>query len=143
MSIFSINKLKNTNKMGMSKPITKSFNEFENQSINIISKGTKIVGDIVSDGDLRFDGDLKGTIHVKGRLVIGASGSINGEISCLNVEISGLVEGKITASELLAMKETARVHGEILSGKLAVEPGSVFTGNCKMDSQVRNEQTKA
>lgn len=135
-------KLKNTGKMGMSKPITKTFNELESQAINIISKGTKIVGDIVSDGDLRFDGDLKRTIHVKGRLVIGASGSINGEISCMNIEISGLVEGKISASELLALKETARVHGEILSGKLAVEQGSVFTGNCKMDSQARNEPAK-
>lgn len=125
--------------MGMSKPVTKTLNEPETQLINIISKGTRIVGDIVSEGDLRFDGDLKGTIHAKGRLVIGAPGIINGEISCSNIEISGVVDGKITATDMLTMKETAKIHGEILVGKLAVEPGSVFTGNCKMDGQQRNE----
>ena len=126
----------------MSKPISKTSNEPENQLINIISKGTKIVGDIVAEGDLRFDGDLKGNIHSKGRLVIGVSGRIIGDVSCSNIEISGSVEGRVTVNDLLTMKETAKIHGDIMVGRLSVEPGSIFTGSCKMDVQPKNEIPK-
>jgi len=124
----------------MSKPVTKSYYEAESQSINIISKGTKITGNIIADGDIRIDGELMGNISAKGRLVVGATGSIEGEIVCSNIEVSGIVKGKITASELLSLKATSKIIGDIVLGKLSVEPGSVFTGTCKMgDSPVKNE----
>ncbi len=110
----------------------KSYPETPTQNINLISPGTKIHGDIVSDGDIRIDGYLKGNIKTKGRLVIGNSGSIEGEIVCANVEISGTFKGKIHASELLTMKSTALVTGDILVAKLGVEPGSLFSGTCQM-----------
>jgi cytoskeletal protein CcmA (bactofilin family) len=110
----------------------KSYPETPTQSINLISPGTKIHGDIISDGDIRIDGFLKGNIKTKGRLVIGNSGSIEGEINCANIEISGSFKGKIFASELLTMKSTAVVSGEINVSKLGVEPGSLFSGTCQM-----------
>ena len=112
----------------------KSYPETPAQSINLISQGTKIHGDIVSDGDIRIDGFLKRNINTKGRLVIGGSGSIEGEIVCPNIEISGNFKGKITASELLTMKSTAVVSGEIIIAKLGVEPGCLFSGTCQMGS---------
>lgn len=106
--------------------------ELNTQSINIISQGTRIAGDIAADGDIRIDGYLKGNIRSKGRLVVGGSGAIEGEIECVNVEVSGKVKGKITATELLTMKSTAMVSGEISTAKLSVEPGSLFSGTCRM-----------
>ena len=106
--------------------------ELNTQSINIISQGTRIAGDIVADGDIWIDGYLKGNIRTKGRLVVGGSGAIEGEIECVNVEVSGKVKGKIAASELLTMKSTAMISGEISTSKLSVEPGSVFSGTCRM-----------
>ncbi len=120
------------NNKTMAKTVTKSYNDLESQSINIISKGTKIEGDIIAEGDIRIDGELKGNITAKGRLVIGPSGSVNGQISCNNIEVSGIVNGKINASELLTMKSMAKIFGDIITKKLSVEPGSVFTGSCKM-----------
>jgi cytoskeletal protein CcmA (bactofilin family) len=110
----------------------KSYPETPTQSINLISQGTKILGDIISDGDIRIDGYLKGNITTKGRLVIGSSGSIEGEIACSNIEISGHFKGKISASELLTMKSSAVVSGDINISKLGVEPGSLFSGTCQM-----------
>ena len=110
----------------------KTYPETPTQSINLISQGTRITGDVVSDGDIRIDGFLKGNINCKGRLVIGGSGTIEGEIVCSNIEISGNFKGKINASELLTMKSTAVVSGDINIAKLAVEPGSLFTGTCQM-----------
>lgn len=117
--------------------------ESVNQSINIISEGTKIKGDVLANGDIRIDGELMGNISAKGRLVIGPKGRIEGQILCNNIEISGYVKGKITASELINMKSTSQIVGDIVAGKLSVEPGSMFSGSCIMNgTKPLNEPAK-
>ncbi len=119
-------------------------NNFENDStgINILSYGTNIEGNIVCNSDIRIDGGLIGNLTTSGKLVIGPSGSIHGEINCKNGDISGVIEGKINATELLALKATAKLYGDININKLAVEPGCIFIGNCKMTAEV-NGNVKA
>ena len=116
----------------MAKQTTKLNGDVQNQVINIISEGTKIKGDIIANGDIRIDGELIGNISAKGRLVVGPSGKITGEVNCNNIEISGVIKGKVNASELMNMKSTSQIEGDIVAGKLSVEPGSVFSGTCKM-----------
>lgn len=114
-----------------------------NQSVNLINEGTKIKGDIIAIGDIRIDGELMGNISAKGRLVIGPKGKIEGQIVCNNIEIAGFVKGKVTASELINMKSTSQITGDIIAGKLSVEPGSVFSGTCVMNgTKPLNEQEK-
>ncbi len=113
----------------MAKNIT---NEVYPNSINMIGKATNIVGDIVSESDIRIDGNIKGTIQTKGKIVVGQSGIVVGNIICQNAEIEGTIEGKITVSDLLSLKSTANIQGEIFTGKLAIEPNAIFTGTCKM-----------
>ena len=81
---------------------------------------------------MRIDGILKGTIQTQGKLVIGTTGQIEGEISCLNAEIHGTITGKITVNELLSLKSTSKLLGDIVVGKLAIEPGAQFSGSCVM-----------
>ncbi len=107
--------------------------ESPNQSINIISEGTKIKGDIIANGDIRIDGELLGNISAKNKLVIGPNGKIEGQIICNNIEISGNIKGKITASELINMKATSQITGDIIAGKLSIEPGAIFSGSCVMN----------
>ena len=116
-----------------------NYGELQNQSINIISEGTTIKGDLEASGDTRIDGTLIGNISSKGRLVIGPKGKVEGEINCKNIEISGYIKGKIAVSELLNMKASAKIYGDIIAGKLSVEPDSVFTGTCKMGSDTTAE----
>ncbi|MFW5822462.1 MAG: bactofilin family protein [Tangfeifania sp.] len=127
----------------MAKQSAKSYGEAQDQAINIISEGTLIKGDISAGGDIRIDGELVGNINAKGRLVIGPQGKVDGEVNCNNIEISGYIKGKISVSELLTMKASARIYGDIIAGKLSVEPGSLFTGSCSMgDLKTKNETTK-
>lgn len=137
-------KSKKLNIIKMAKQASKPFNENLNQSINIISEGTKIKGDVISSGDIRIDGELTGNISTKGKLVVGPNGKITGEVDCINVEVSGFIKGKVNASELLNMKSTSQIEGDIIAGKLSVEPGSLFTGSCTMGTkkQPMNEPTK-
>jgi cytoskeletal protein CcmA (bactofilin family) len=124
-----------------------TYGEASNSSINIINDGTSIKGDINAHGDTRIDGELIGNITSKGRLVVGPKGKIAGEIRCNNVEVSGYIKGKVAAAELLTMKASAKIEGDIIAGKLSVEPGATFTGSCSMGqtnaaAPVNNEKEK-
>jgi cytoskeletal protein CcmA (bactofilin family) len=113
-------------------------NQMELPSHNQIGTGTNIEGDIKSNGDVRIDGILTGTIQTKGRLVVGATGSIEGSIHCQNALIEGSIKGKITVSELLSLKATAKLTGDIVTNKLAIEPGATFTGSCNMGAVIKD-----
>lgn len=127
----------------MAKQTAKPGNELQNQTINIISEGTVIEGNVTATGDIRIDGELTGNIEAKGRLVIGPKGKVEGEIKCNNIEVSGYIKGKIEVSELLTMKSSAQIFSDIIAGKLSVEPGSVFTGTCTMGgSNPTDEKSK-
>jgi cytoskeletal protein CcmA (bactofilin family) len=109
-------------------------------AINIITKGTTIKGDIIATGDFRLDGTLEGSIQSNGKIVVGDTGVVNGNILCLNANIIGTVNGNLSVKELLSLHSTARVKGDILINKLSIEPGAVFTGKCCMLDEVRKQQ---
>lgn len=117
--------------------------EVENNSINIITAGTLIKGDITASGDFRLDGTLEGNIQLNGKLVVGDSGVVNGNILCVNANIIGTVNGNLSVKELLSLNATARVKGDILINKLSIEPGALFTGKCRMLDEVRQQQEAA
>jgi cytoskeletal protein CcmA (bactofilin family) len=121
-------------------------NENDPNVINLIGSGTEINGDVTSNGDIRIDGTLNGNLNTKGKVVIGESGKAKGEITCKNADISGKIEGKIIISELLSLKPSSLIEGDIIANKLAIEPGARFTGNCTMnnpDQRPRPELGKA
>ena len=107
-------------------------NETESTTINLISNGTEITGDIRSQGDIRIDGVLIGNLSTKGKVVIGNTGKVKGEVICKNSEVSGEIEGKINVSQLLTLKIASAIKGDIITNKLSIEPGARFTGNCNM-----------
>lgn len=115
--------------------MAKDNNEINLQVINLIAKGTRITGDINSDGDFRVDGEISGNLETKGRLVIGTSGKIIGDISCKSCEISGTHFGKIIVVELLSLKGSSTITGDIVTGKLSIEPGAYFKGTCTMSEE--------
>jgi len=119
------------------------YSDVTSTSINMISEGTSIKGDISAKGNTRIDGELVGNITAEEKLVIGPKGKVEGEISCSSIEVSGLIKGKVTAKELLILKATSKIEGDIIAGKLSVEPGAVFTGSCNMGaSKSTNEPAK-
>jgi cytoskeletal protein CcmA (bactofilin family) len=117
------------------------FNEPDNTTINLISSGTDITGDIKSNGDIRIDGTLTGNLNTKGKIVIGTTGKVKGEIICKNSEVSGIIEGKIIVGQLLNLKATSKIYGDISTSKLSIEPGAIFSGTCKMSDTESNAGT--
>ena len=108
--------------------------EVEVHSINLLSSGTMVKGEIKVNGDFRIDGTFEGSIECKGKVVVGPTGSVDGEILCQNADFSGKVKATVKVAELLTLKETANFAGDITTNKLAIEPGAKFSGNCIMEN---------
>nr|WP_294777302.1 polymer-forming cytoskeletal protein [uncultured Flavobacterium sp.] len=105
---------------------------------NRIVEGTTITGDIISPADFRLDGHLIGNFQSKGKIVIGPAGSVKGDIICKNADIEGIFEGKIQVQEILNVKSKSHIIGEVICGKLSVEPGAEFSATCVMKPHVKN-----
>jgi cytoskeletal protein CcmA (bactofilin family) len=108
--------------------------EVESPVINIIGNGTVIKGDIKASGDFRIDGTLIGSVNSKGKVVVGTTGNVEGEIICQSADFSGNIKANIVVAELLAMKASANVSGEITTGKISIEPGAIFSGYCNRNA---------
>lgn len=138
MALFNKNTTPTTTTTNQPSVMSKTAEINSPDRLNRIVEGTSIEGDIRSDSNIRIDGKLKGTIHTKGRLVIGSSGIIEGEIICENADIEGVFIGKINVNQLLSLKSTAKLTGDIITSKLAIEPGAMFSGACSMGGMIKD-----
>lgn len=116
--------------------------EMESAARNLIGNGTVIKGDIESSGDIRIDGRLIGSLKSNGRVIIGQTGTLEGDIICKQAEISGNVKGTITTEELTALKSTSKVEVELTTKQLLIEVGAQFTGKCVMSQASTVEMPK-
>ncbi len=114
--------------------------ETEHNRLNVIGEGTSIQGDMKSSGDVRIDGEVIGNLNIQGKLVLGLNGKIKGEALCKNAELSGRLEGKIKVSELLSLKASTKLIGDIITKRLAIEPGAVFSGTCQMEENTSSSK---
>ena len=104
---------------------------------NVVARNTSITGDIISEGDFRIDGTLEGTLKTNGRVIIGVGGSIKGKVESTNADIEGKFSGELLVHETLTIKGTANISGDVVIGKLSVEPGATFNATCAMKGAVK------
>ncbi len=112
-------------------------------NINRISQGTEIIGTINTTGDIRIDGVLEGNLSSKGRVVIGETGRVKGELNCRFIDVWGTFEGTMSVAETTNMKAMASVTGDLKTNKLCIEIGSKFNGTCSMsDAPLESNHSK-
>ena len=109
----------------------KEVEELSNSS-NIIGKGTIVNGSIETFGNLRVEGKVIGDIKTKSKAAFGNSSKVEGSVLAQNAEVAGHITGTIEVTELLVLKTTASIDGDIITNKLLVESGASFNGKCKM-----------
>lgn len=103
-------------------------------SLNTLVKGTVIEGDIKAESDIRVDGTIKGTLECAAKVIIGPTGSVEGEINCLNAVIEGKFDGILSVKEVLSLKETAVINGDASYDKLVVQQGAVINAAIKRNT---------
>lgn len=99
---------------------------------NALTAGSKIIGTIIADSDIRIDGTVEGDLNCSGKVVIGEQGKLKGTISCQNAEILGNLDGKIEVKNTLALRASGNIKGEVSTQILIVEPNALFNGSCSM-----------
>jgi cytoskeletal protein CcmA (bactofilin family) len=99
---------------------------------NILASGTKLQGEITSEEDFRIDGTIEGNVQCRGKMIIGQSGSVKGNINCSNIDLFGTVNGNIICSETVILKASSHLTGEVKTRVIEIEPGADFEGTCSM-----------
>ena len=103
--------------------------------LNSLVKGTHITGKIAAPSDIRIEGTLEGDLDCKAKLIIGPSGVVQGNVTCRTAMIEGKFDGTLQVGELLEVRESARVEGEVTYGKLKIDAGAVLLGTIRMSGQ--------
>lgn len=109
---------------------------------NRISQGSVFCGDIESEGSFRIEGTLKGNLKTSGKVVLSESGKIIGDLECAEADIEGTLEGGIIVKEILNLKSSCDIKGDVITGKLLVEPGANLNGTCTMKGAVKTLQNE-
>lgn len=104
----------------------------QSPSLNMISEGSKLKGNIESKNDIRISGKVEGEANSKGKLIITSSGLIEGNVKAMDADISGNLVGEIRVSNKLTLRKSAKIDGNIYTKTLIVEEGAQINGDCKM-----------
>lgn len=111
--------------------------------LNVIVEGSKIIGDFIAESNVRIDGEIQGNVSSSAKIVIGRTGIINGNLVCADSDVEGKIEGVLKVENLLTLRSTAKVTGEITTAKIQIEEGAEFSGNCKMSNFTASTSTSS
>jgi cytoskeletal protein CcmA (bactofilin family) len=124
--------------MFLDKKEKRSMNPITSQ--NRINEGTNIIGDIQSKGFFRIDGTIEGNVSTPSKVVLGKTGVIKGTLTCEDADIEGRIIGKLNINNILSLRATAFIEGDVVAGKLAVEPGATFNASCMMKGSKKTSE---
>jgi len=101
-------------------------------AISIIAPGTKIVGDVETDGTLRIEGVVEGTVRAAKAVVVGKDGVVRGDIQTQDAVVGGHVEGTVVAESRLELQATCVIDGEIRARRIKLDEGGKVNGQIQM-----------
>lgn len=99
---------------------------------NVLSAGTVLTGNLVTQDDIRIDGVIEGNIISQGKIIIGNNGHVSGDVECINLDLLGKVTGNISCQDTIILRATANLIGDMTTQVVEIEPGARFSGSCKM-----------
>ena len=111
---------------------------FDTNAIDRIAEGTVLEGVVNSVKSIRIDGVIKGSVKCLGRVVVGKTGIIEGEVECDSADIEGTLNATIEVSGMLELKATATINGDAKVGKLKVEDGALINGKLDMGGTIKS-----
>ncbi len=101
----------------------------QQQIPSIISTNLRIIGNLISEGDVQVDGVIEGDVRSR-TLTVSEGATVNGQIHAETVRIRGNTLGRITANNV-ELGPTAKVVGDIVHTVISIESGAYLEGQCK------------
>ena len=111
-------------------------------SHSFFASGCIIKGEIIADNDVRIDGIVEGNVDCKGKVVVGPTGKVIGNIVCINAEVIGSLTGNMKVHETLTLQSSGKINGDIQTSVLVIQPSAVFNGSCTMGGHNKNEKNQ-
>lgn len=108
----------------------------------LLGKGSELQGNFSAPSSARIDGKVAGNVKVEGALVVGATGSISGDVIAESVLIGGEVLGNISAPEKAELTATAKVLGDIATKVIVIDENAVFQGKIDMNQEVPEQKVQ-
>lgn len=110
------------------------------ERLNRLVEGSKVIGDLFADSNLRIDGEIKGNVSTSSKVVIGENGRVTGNLTCLDADIEGVVDGTISVEGFLVLREKAKINGDIYTSRIQIDEGASFNGKCQMGKRSTSDQ---
>ena len=112
------------------RPVVGAATAGEGRPVVSIGKSVVMKGELSGSEDLAVDGTVEGTIELRDNvLIIGPNGRVKAQVFAKTVIVSGIVNGDITASERIDIREEGSVDGNIVSPRVAIADGAHFRGS--------------
>ena len=102
-----------------------------NAGLSILAAGTRLVGDVRSEGDFHIEGEVEGNVYVRGQVLVAPGGVVRGDILSREAIVGGEVRGQVMADELVRLHAKGTVVGNVVSPRVAVEEGGELNGNIR------------
>jgi len=103
-----------------------------------LGKDTEFEGTLQFKEGLKIEGKFKGDITSEGYLIIGKTGDVTAEINVGSIIVEGKITGNIIADDLVELRTSAQMRGDITAAKMKIEEGVLFVG--KSDVQPQNSR---
>ena len=114
----------------MRRPVVGAATAGEGQAVVSIGKSIVMKGELSGSEDLAVEGTVEGTIELRDNvLTIGPNGRVKAQVFAKTVIVLGIVNGDITASERIDIREEGSVDGNIVSPRVAIADGAHFRGS--------------
>jgi len=98
-----------------------------------IGKSVVIKGELNGSEDLTIEGHVEGTIQLRDHvLTIGPNGRIKAQVFAKSVIVLGEVNGNVTASDKVDIRDNGSIDGDIISPRVAIAEGAHFRGSVDM-----------
>jgi cytoskeletal protein CcmA (bactofilin family) len=116
--------------------------QIERDVVNI-GKSVVIKGELNGSEDLTIEGHVEGKIELKDHvLTIGPNGKIKASVFAKSVIVLGEVNGNVTASEKVDIRDGGSVDGDLVSPRVAIAEGAHFRGTVDMQKKGASGQQK-
>lgn len=101
-------------------------------ALTIIAAGTRIVGEIQSEGVVKIEGTIVGTVHADQQVLVARGGVIEGDVVTREAVFGGAVRGSVIASGRVEVQQSCVVTGDITTERLVVHEGGEVNGTVAM-----------
>ncbi len=109
--------------------------EDENKIDTVIADDISFKGKLTFKNSLKIKGEFEGSIETDGHLIIGREATVSADITASEIEVNGIINGKLKAKKKIDLYKNSKTRGDIVTPDLTMESGSMFNGTCLMDEK--------